>query len=244
SIHDCLWDIAVRNWLPRSPTNIQSLHFTVCSVKRFGTSSRREKRYTKCKDYYYYYYYYSSLAPSLLLFGFLLFLVPSLTRSLAPSLRPAHPLSLPTFRESLFSNVFLVNLLSLSLSLSRLSVCLSVSLSLCVPGKDYSPPPFKEHDFNHAPKFTQPLLDRSVVAGYTTKLSCSVRGNPKPKIVWMKNKMDLSGDPKFLMRHNEGVLTLQIRKPSTFDGGKYTCKAINDLGEDEVECKLEVRMPQ
>uniref|UniRef100_A0A4W3JD17 Dynein light chain Tctex-type family member 5 n=1 Tax=Callorhinchus milii TaxID=7868 RepID=A0A4W3JD17_CALMI len=38
SIHDCLWDIAVRNWLPRSPTNIQSIHFTVCSVKRFGTS--------------------------------------------------------------------------------------------------------------------------------------------------------------------------------------------------------------
>uniref|UniRef100_A0A4W3HWT6 Extracellular calcium-sensing receptor-like n=1 Tax=Callorhinchus milii TaxID=7868 RepID=A0A4W3HWT6_CALMI len=27
----------------RSPTNIQSIHFTVCSVKRFGTSSRREK---------------------------------------------------------------------------------------------------------------------------------------------------------------------------------------------------------
>uniref|UniRef100_A0A4W3J7G3 Amino acid transporter n=1 Tax=Callorhinchus milii TaxID=7868 RepID=A0A4W3J7G3_CALMI len=30
----------------------------LCSVKRFGTSSRREKRYIKCKDYYYYYYYY------------------------------------------------------------------------------------------------------------------------------------------------------------------------------------------
>uniref|UniRef100_A0A4W3IDW4 Ribosomal protein S6 kinase n=1 Tax=Callorhinchus milii TaxID=7868 RepID=A0A4W3IDW4_CALMI len=44
----------VCNWLPRSPTNIQSIHFTVCSVKHFGTSSRREKRYIKCKDYYYY----------------------------------------------------------------------------------------------------------------------------------------------------------------------------------------------
>uniref|UniRef100_A0A4W3JG35 Sodium/hydrogen exchanger n=1 Tax=Callorhinchus milii TaxID=7868 RepID=A0A4W3JG35_CALMI len=54
SIYDCLWDIAVCNWLPRSPTNVQSIHFTVCSVKRFGTSSRREKRYIKCKDYYYY----------------------------------------------------------------------------------------------------------------------------------------------------------------------------------------------
>ncbi|XP_055519396.1 myosin binding protein Ca [Leucoraja erinacea] len=110
--------------------------------------------------------------------------------------------------------------------------------------KDYVRPPYKEHDFSHAPKFTQPLLNRSVVAGYSTKLSCSVRGYPKPKIVWMKNKMDIGEDPKFLMRHNEGVLTLQIRKPSSFDGGNYTCKAINELGEDEVECRLEVRVPQ
>ncbi|XP_048377395.1 myosin binding protein Ca [Stegostoma tigrinum] len=110
--------------------------------------------------------------------------------------------------------------------------------------KTYIAPPFKEHDFNHAPKFTQPLLDRSIVAGYTAKLSCSVRGSPKPKIIWMKNKMAIVDDPKFLMYHNQGVLTLQIRKPSSFDGGMYSCKAINDLGEDEVECKLEVRVPQ
>uniref|UniRef100_UPI00398ED179 myosin binding protein Ca isoform X2 n=1 Tax=Pristiophorus japonicus TaxID=55135 RepID=UPI00398ED179 len=110
--------------------------------------------------------------------------------------------------------------------------------------KIYVPPPYNEYDFSRAPKFTQPLLNRSVIAGYTTKLSCSVRGSPKPKIVWMKNKVAIIDDPKFLMHHNQGVLTLQIRKPSTFDGGKYTCKAINNLGEDEVECKLEVRVPQ
>ncbi|XP_069766038.1 myosin-binding protein C, fast-type-like [Narcine bancroftii] len=110
--------------------------------------------------------------------------------------------------------------------------------------KNYICPDYKEHDFSHAPKFTQPLLNRSVVAGYSTKLSCSVRGYPKPKILWMKNKAEIIDDPKFLMQHNQGVLTLQIRKPSTFDGGNYTCRAINELGEDEVECKLEVRVPQ
>ncbi|CDQ94708.1 unnamed protein product [Oncorhynchus mykiss] len=61
------------------------------------------------------------------------------------------------------------------------------------------------------------------------------------KIVWMKNKMIIGEDPKFLMQNNQGVLTLNIRKPGQFDGGKYSCKAINDLGEDEVECRLEVR---
>ncbi|XP_068439764.1 myosin binding protein Cb isoform X2 [Clinocottus analis] len=102
--------------------------------------------------------------------------------------------------------------------------------------------PYKEKEHLCVPKFTQPLVDRSVVAGYSTAISCSVKGFPKPKIVWMKNKMVIGQDPKFLMRNNQGVLTLNIRKPGTFDGGKYSCMAVNELGTDEVECKLDVRV--
>lgn len=32
------------------------------------------------------------------------------------------------------------------------------------------------------PKFTQPLVDRTVVAGYSTAISCAVRGFPKVQI--------------------------------------------------------------
>uniref|UniRef100_A0AAX7V0C3 Myosin-binding protein C, fast-type n=1 Tax=Astatotilapia calliptera TaxID=8154 RepID=A0AAX7V0C3_ASTCA len=104
--------------------------------------------------------------------------------------------------------------------------------------------PYKEKDMCCSPKFTQPLMDRSVVAGYSTAISCAVKGFPKPKIVWMKNKMIIGEDPKYLMQNNQGVLTLNIRKPSTFDGGKYSCMAVNELGKDEVECTLDVRVPQ
>ncbi|XP_023205449.1 myosin-binding protein C, fast-type isoform X1 [Xiphophorus maculatus] len=106
------------------------------------------------------------------------------------------------------------------------------------------PKAFKETDMNQSPKFTAPLVDRSVIAGYTTAISCAVRGYPKPKIMWMKNNMAIEGDPKFLMQNNQGVLTLNIRKASLFDGGRYSCRAVNDLGVDEVECKLEVRVLQ
>ncbi|XP_030256457.1 myosin-binding protein C, fast-type-like isoform X26 [Sparus aurata] len=102
--------------------------------------------------------------------------------------------------------------------------------------------PYKEKDVSCSPKFTQPLVDRSVVAGYSTAISCAVRGFPRPKIVWMKNKMIIGEDPKYLMQNNQGVLTLNIRRPSTFDGGKYSCMAVNDLGKDEVECQLSVRV--
>ncbi|XP_077481328.1 myosin-binding protein C, fast-type-like [Stigmatopora argus] len=102
---------------------------------------------------------------------------------------------------------------------------------------------YEEKDMSCVPKFTQPLVDRIVVAGYSMAISCAVRGFPKPKIMWMKNKMIIGDDPKYLMQNNQGVVTLNIRKPSTFDGGKYTCVATNDLGKDEVECKLDIRAP-
>ncbi|XP_056262879.1 myosin binding protein Ca, partial [Pseudoliparis swirei] len=125
-----------------------------------------------------------------------------------------------------------------------LSVEAGISGNTAIVGKtglSHNRPPFKEAEVTHSPKFTAPLVDRSVVAGYSTAISCSVRGNPKPKIIWMKNSMIIGEDPRFLSRNNQGVLTLNIRKPSTFDGGRYCCRAINDLGQDEVECRLVVR---
>ncbi|XP_066556816.1 myosin-binding protein C, cardiac-type [Amia ocellicauda] len=108
-------------------------------------------------------------------------------------------------------------------------------------GIAYKPPSYKEHDFSESPKFTHPLVNRSVIAGYNATLSCSLRGSPKPRVTWYKNKMDITNEPKYRMFSKQGVLTLEIRKPCPFDGGMYTCKAVNESGEAEVECKLEVR---
>lgn len=63
----------------------------------------------------------------------------------------------------------------------------------------------------------------------------------QPKVIWMKNKIIIIDDPRYRMFSNQGVCTLEIRKPSPFDGGVYTCKAVNDLGEAQVDCKLEVK---
>ncbi|XP_030826103.1 myosin-binding protein C, fast-type-like, partial [Camarhynchus parvulus] len=106
------------------------------------------------------------------------------------------------------------------------------------------PPQYQERDFRSAPQFLTPLVDRSAVAGYSTALNCAVRGHPKPKVVWLKNQVAIGEDPRFLARHSQGVLTLLIRKPGPFDGGTYTCRAVNELGEALTECRLEIRVPQ
>ncbi|XP_034075961.1 myosin binding protein Ca [Gymnodraco acuticeps] len=128
--------------------------------------------------------------------------------------------------------------------LSDISGISKNTATIAKTGLDYNRPPFKDKDVSHSPKFTAPLVNRIVVAGYSAAISCAVRGFPKPKIIWLKNNMIIGEDPKFLMQNYQGVLTLNIRRPGLFDGGKYSCRAVNDLGEDEVECKLEVRVAQ
>uniref|UniRef100_A0A8C7GKD9 Myosin-binding protein C, fast-type n=1 Tax=Oncorhynchus kisutch TaxID=8019 RepID=A0A8C7GKD9_ONCKI len=133
--------------------------------------------------------------------------------------------------------IYAVNMVGLSLE-----PCFSAdSAYIQKTGFEYKPPTYKEHDFSEVPKFTHPLVSRSVIAGYNATLSCSVRGIPKPKVTWYKNKMDISNEAKYRMFSRQGVLTLEIRKPCSFDGGVYMCKAVNASGEDVVECKLEIR---
>ncbi|XP_071376558.1 myosin-binding protein H-like [Centroberyx affinis] len=105
----------------------------------------------------------------------------------------------------------------------------------------YRPPEYLEHNFSEAPKFTTNLKDRAATVGYTTKLLCSVRGFPKPKVEWLKNQMVIGEDAKFRQISNQGVCSLEIRKPCSFDGGVYTCRAKNAEGEATVSCKLEVK---
>ncbi|MGH0137613.1 UNVERIFIED_CONTAM: hypothetical protein FKN15_020297 [Acipenser sinensis] len=108
-------------------------------------------------------------------------------------------------------------------------------------GSNYKNPDYQEYDFTEPPKFTHPLVTTIAVSGYNATLNCSVRANPRPKVIWMKNKIVIDNDPRYRMFSNQGVCTLEIRKPCPFDGGTYSCKAINDLGEAQVDCKLEVK---
>nr|XP_020470753.1 myosin-binding protein H-like [Monopterus albus] len=110
-------------------------------------------------------------------------------------------------------------------------------------GINYKPSDYKEHSFSEAPKFTTSLNDRATTAGYSTKLLCSVRGFPKPTIQWMKNQMIIGDNPKYRQICVQGICSLEIRKPGNFDGGVYSCRALNDLGEATVSCKLEVKQP-
>uniref|UniRef100_A0A8B9HUI1 Myosin binding protein C, slow type n=1 Tax=Astyanax mexicanus TaxID=7994 RepID=A0A8B9HUI1_ASTMX len=136
-----------------------------------------------------------------------------------------------------FFRIFSENMVGLSES----ATTTKDSAVIVKEGMHLKNPEYIDYDFTEAPKFTQPLINTFAIAGYNASLNCSVRANPRPKVIWMKNKITILDDPRYRMFSNQGVCTLEIRKPSPFDGGVYTCKAINELGEAQVDCKLEVK---
>ncbi|XP_036432581.1 myosin-binding protein C, slow-type isoform X3 [Colossoma macropomum] len=136
-----------------------------------------------------------------------------------------------------FFRIFSENMVGLSES----ATTTKDSAVIVKEGMNLKNPQYIDYDFTEPPKFTQPLVNTFAIAGYNASLNCSVRANPRPKVIWMKNKIMILDDPRYRMFSNQGVCTLEIRKPSPFDGGVYTCKAINDLGEAQVDCKLEVK---
>lgn len=73
--------------------------------------------------------------------------------------------------DGLTVKVFLIPMWLIQISWSNVLVLFT--------GIVYKHPSYKEHDFSEAPKFTHPLVSRSVISGYNATLSCSVRGIPK-----------------------------------------------------------------
>uniref|UniRef100_A0A4W6FGM9 Myosin binding protein C1 n=1 Tax=Lates calcarifer TaxID=8187 RepID=A0A4W6FGM9_LATCA len=147
-----------------------------------------------------------------------------------------------TITELVVGNEYFFRIFSENMcGLSETATQTKKSALIVKEGLQLKMPEYNDHDFKEAPKFTQPLINTFAIAGYNTTLNCSVRANPRPKVIWMKNKIVIVDDPRYRMFSNQGVCTLEIRKPSPYDGGLYTCKAINDLGEAQVDCKLEVK---
>ncbi|KFP05156.1 Myosin-binding protein H, partial [Calypte anna] len=109
------------------------------------------------------------------------------------------------------------------------------------PKISYQVEKLTQRELMEPPKFTQPLTDRSTTRGYSTHLICCVRGFPQPKIIWLKNQVEIREDPKYIALIEQGICSLEIRKPGPFDGGVYTCKAVNPLGEASVNCRLDVK---
>ncbi|CAG2114682.1 unnamed protein product, partial [Medioppia subpectinata] len=100
-----------------------------------------------------------------------------------------------------------------------------------------APPPLWEEPKDCAPHFTFLLRPRVIQVGLGVKLLCCLNSKPWPEIRWFKDGRELSKH-EYTMSAADGVCTLIITSCRLEDAGKYTCLAVNHLGEAESSCNL------
>ncbi|XP_048583436.1 hemicentin-2 isoform X2 [Nematostella vectensis] len=80
------------------------------------------------------------------------------------------------------------------------------------------------------------------LTGTEVSIICPVEGLPPPKVTWAKNGPIASGDKFTIARSTD--LVFNSGKASVFDSGRYSCRAVNNLGQDTAYSEVTFREPK
>ena len=71
----------------------------------------------------------------------------------------------------------------------------------------YVKPVYPEMNFDLKPEFTTALNNRKIMVGYTGVITCALKGAPRPKLRWFRNKMEIIDNPKYKISWGQGKIT-------------------------------------
>uniref|UniRef100_A0A1B0BT08 Ig-like domain-containing protein n=1 Tax=Glossina palpalis gambiensis TaxID=67801 RepID=A0A1B0BT08_9MUSC len=95
------------------------------------------------------------------------------------------------------------------------------------------------------PIFALPLRDVYHSSQNDLVLDTKVRGNPRPSITWLKDRVPVVLDGRIVqIEHLDGICELIINKPTPSDNGTYICVAQNKLGTQEAQHSVVVDVVQ
>ncbi|XP_027020238.2 myosin light chain kinase, smooth muscle isoform X1 [Tachysurus fulvidraco] len=93
------------------------------------------------------------------------------------------------------------------------------------------------------PSFSSLIKDVEVVEGSAARFDCKIEGYPDPEVVWYKDDQPIKETRHFQIDYDEeGNCSLVISEVSADDDAKYTCKAVNSLGEAICTAELIVEV--
>lgn len=80
--------------------------------------------------------------------------------------------------------------------------------------------------------------------GYPVELHCSIEASPQPDISWLKDGYQINNDNSYHQivstSSNDFIqTTLRIMKVEQRDFGRYRCRAINKLGDRQIDVELQ-----
>ncbi|XP_016300944.1 myosin light chain kinase, smooth muscle [Sinocyclocheilus anshuiensis] len=93
------------------------------------------------------------------------------------------------------------------------------------------------------PTFSNFIKDVEVVEGSAARFDCRIEGYPDPEVVWYKDDQPIKETRHFQIDYDEdGNCSLVISEVSGDDDAKYTCKAMNSVGEANCTAELIVEV--
>ncbi|PRD26991.1 UNVERIFIED_CONTAM: Telokin [Trichonephila clavipes] len=91
------------------------------------------------------------------------------------------------------------------------------------------------------PQFVQDPADSIVTEGNKHQFECQVFGNPLPLVSWFKDDVCIDYSIDYSITYNNGYCTLRIEEAIPDHQGRYTCRAVNQVGQAACGANLEVQ---
>ncbi|NXJ88164.1 OBSL1 protein, partial [Corythaixoides concolor] len=94
--------------------------------------------------------------------------------------------------------------------------------------------------FEGAPRFLAYPRAFTVQSGTDAVLSCQITGDPRPSILWEKDKTPIEPSGRFHVEAKGDLYSLLVSHATPRDSGLYVCKAKNSIGETYAAATLKV----
>ncbi|CAI9175781.1 unnamed protein product [Rangifer tarandus platyrhynchus] len=89
------------------------------------------------------------------------------------------------------------------------------------------------------PEVTMELSQLVIPWGQSAKLTCEVRGNPPPSVLWLRNAVPLTSSQRLRLSHR----ALWVVSMGPEDEGVYQCMAENEVGSAHAVVQLKTARP-
>ncbi|XP_026767539.3 myosin light chain kinase, smooth muscle isoform X3 [Pangasianodon hypophthalmus] len=130
--------------------------------------------------------------------------------------------------------------------LSSMAMLAGVHAKKGLPAEEENLKKFPEESEQRSPmkpSFSSVIKDVEVVEGSAARFDCKIEGYPDPEVVWYKDDQPIKETRHFQIDYDEeGNCSLVISEVSGDDDAKYTCKAVNNLGEAICTAELIVEV--
>ncbi|XP_073433517.1 uncharacterized protein [Dendrobates tinctorius] len=99
---------------------------------------------------------------------------------------------------------------------------------------------YLDREVQKPPAFVKPFLKKRIFENNTLSFAAEVVGCPSPVVTWCRDSAILKQDVRIKIREEGNVHILEIHNIQLNEGGKYSCIAVNPMGEAKSFTQVDI----